>query len=146
MDHLRTEGQPPARAGRSLLDREFDLDSLAELRECVTAQAAEIGMADLDRTKFVLAAHEVAVNAVRHGGGQGRLRLWLDGRDLWCLVDDPGAGIPAAHRRGGERRRDSEDRLGGGVGLWLVRQICSEVRIGSGPGGGEVLLRYRLPG
>jgi anti-sigma regulatory factor (Ser/Thr protein kinase) len=145
MDHVRTENQSPPSPGRSLLDCEFDLASLAELRVSVTAQAAQSGLADMNQTKFVLAVHEVAVNAVRHGGGHGRLRLWRDDRDLWCLVSDHGPGIPAEHR-GGERRRDSADRLGSGVGLWLVRQVCSEVRIGSGPDGGEVLLRFRLPG
>ncbi|WP_430285336.1 ATP-binding protein, partial [Salmonella enterica] len=47
--------------------------------------------------------HEVITNAVRHGGGAGRIRLWRDGPQLHCQVIDSGAGIPA-ERRASTRR------------------------------------------
>ena len=38
----------------------------------------------------VVAAHELAANAVRHGAGRGRLRLRADGAFLYCQASDDG--------------------------------------------------------
>jgi serine/threonine-protein kinase RsbW len=125
-----------------LLDREFELRSLPALRKDLATCGAAIGLADLDLVKFVQAAYEVAVNAVRHGGGSGRTKVWRAGDDAWCRVTDHGTGMPEPRTAHAAR---PADRLGPGHGLWLVRQLCAEVRVSSGPHGTEVLLRYPLP-
>jgi anti-sigma regulatory factor (Ser/Thr protein kinase) len=60
---------------------------------------------------------------------------------VWCQITDRGPGF--RHRAGRPR---STDRLGPGHGLWLVRQLCAQVDVESGPHGTEVLLRYPLSG
>jgi serine/threonine-protein kinase RsbW len=128
-----------------LLERSLSRDVLPEVRQAVADCATASGLADLAATKFVLAVSEVTVNAVFHGGGQGRLWLWRSDESLWCQVTDRGAGIPARYRAG-RRYRSSGDRLGGGTGLWLAAHMCAEMRIGDGLlGGAVVLLRYELP-
>lgn len=82
--------------------------------------------------QFVLAANEVATNAIVHGGGHGRVRMWADDHELACLVSDAGPGLddvlagfdPPGH--GGV----------GGRGLWIARQLCERVRVGRAPEGG----------
>ena len=51
----------------------------------------------------VLAVHELAANAIRHGAGVGRLRVWNLVRELCCQVDDgdpPRSEGPARHPAG----------------------------------------------
>src|SRR5690349_8525768 len=77
-DPARTDpARPEAEPGPPvLLDLGFNDDNLYGVRAAVAAHVSEV--AD-DRTvdTVVLIAHELASNAVRHGGGAGRLRLWL---------------------------------------------------------------------
>jgi anti-sigma regulatory factor (Ser/Thr protein kinase) len=124
------------------MERSFDFASLTDLREEVVAYGLANGLADLRLTKFVLAVHEVMVNAVQHGGGRGRLELWRTTDDLWGRVTDTGPGIPKQYAAC-QPRRSKGDRIGGGYGLWLVCQFCAEVRIArAAAGGAEVVLRY----
>jgi anti-sigma regulatory factor (Ser/Thr protein kinase) len=44
----------------------------------------------------MLAVHELAANAVEHGGGTGRLRMSVTNRELICQVSDPGPPAPAS--------------------------------------------------
>ena len=46
-----------------------------------------------DEDRSTAYSSELATNAVRHGGGSGRLRLWTDDQVLVCEVSDTGAGI-----------------------------------------------------
>src|ERR1700760_5087985 len=62
-------GEPPA------LDQAFDGDSLYALRATVAAHGSQAGLSDGRTRDLVLAVHELAANAVRHGAGQGRLRM-----------------------------------------------------------------------
>jgi anti-sigma regulatory factor (Ser/Thr protein kinase) len=59
-----------------LLDMFFTAADLARLRRCLTDTARLGGLAEPRRSEFVLAVHEVTGNAVQHGGGRGRARLW----------------------------------------------------------------------
>src|SRR5215472_13447835 len=83
----------PSRSGAAEpaeLDREFNSASLAGLREAVLAFAAARGMSRGRATDVMLAVHELAANAVRHGPGHGRLRMRVTARTLRCEVSDPG--------------------------------------------------------
>src|SRR4051812_21276944 len=108
--------QLPAGAD-ALLSQPFDAGSLAQLRRAVNASGAESGLADLELSRFVLAVHEIATNAVRHGGGRGELRLWRHDQRLYCEIVDHGRGIPRANL--GSRRRPRPGHIGG-WGLWLA--------------------------
>src|SRR5216683_1269436 len=78
--------EPPA------LDQVFDGDSLYALRAAVAAHGLQAGLAEGRLGDLVLAVHELAANAVRHGGGRGRLQIWDTGGMLRCEVTDDGAG------------------------------------------------------
>lgn len=102
-----------------VLDRRFDSDGLFSLRSAVAAHAGDLA----DRSSaedMVLVAHELATNAVRHGGGQGRLRLWATDGRLWCEVSDRGPGLRDPVRVG---TAPPAPTMPGGRGLWIVRQM-----------------------
>ena len=60
----------------SVLDQWFDATSLSALRTSTQACAVQAGMPADRATDIVIALHELAANAVRHGAGSGRLRIW----------------------------------------------------------------------
>jgi serine/threonine-protein kinase RsbW len=130
-------GPAPANA---MLTRSFDLGSLRALRQAVVDCVGN-QLGDLARSEFVLAIHEIATNAVRHGGGTGELRLWQEDTSLCCEIVDYGKGIPRG-RLASHRPRPGHI---GGWGLWLARQICASVDIQTGADGTRVRLRYPLP-
>jgi serine/threonine-protein kinase RsbW len=104
-----------------MLAHDFDITGLVALRHEVTRIAERNGLTDPARYRFVVAVNEITTNAVRHGGGSGRIELWRSGDELHCRVTDRGTGIPAAVLR--DRSRPPMDALSG-RGLWLARQGC----------------------
>jgi len=76
------------------LDLPFAGDDLYLLRAAVAAHAGRLGVADDRIGHLVTVASELAANAIRHGGGAGRLRLWRDPTAVFCQVSDHGPGIP----------------------------------------------------
>src|SRR5580658_7633829 len=66
----------PGGGNPSVIDQVFDAGSLYALRSAVAAHAADAGLPEGRIEDLVLAVHELAANAVRHGAGQGRLRAW----------------------------------------------------------------------
>jgi anti-sigma regulatory factor (Ser/Thr protein kinase) len=121
---------PPVETPAILLDQGFDDDSLYRVRAAVAARVATLADRRTVDT-MVLIAHELASNAVRHGGGTGRLRLWVAGGELHCEVSDCGTGLPSPSRAGRSRPAPS---LSGGRGLWIARQF-SGLRISASPAG-----------
>src|SRR3989442_14315536 len=73
-----------------VLDQVFDGDSLYALRAAVAAHGLQAGLAEGRVGDLVLAVHELAANAVCHGAGRGRLRMWYAGGTLRCEVSDDG--------------------------------------------------------
>jgi anti-sigma regulatory factor (Ser/Thr protein kinase) len=61
------------------VDHWFDADGLYTLRAEVAAHASALGATGPQGETLVVVAGELATNAIRHGGGRGRLRLWRDG-------------------------------------------------------------------
>ena len=131
-------GAPPD--GTPTLDQPFDTDALFTLRSAVAAHAAGLG-AGRAVDDAVLVAHELASNAVRHGGGEGRLRLWRSHEGLVCEVSDSGTGLSDPHQAGTHRPSPA---VPGGRGLWIARQL-SEVRISTGPDGTTVTAVLPVP-
>jgi anti-sigma regulatory factor (Ser/Thr protein kinase) len=144
----RPNGRPQAaarlptnrRMTAPVLDQTFDRAGLLALRCAVSAYAAELG-AGPRVDDVVLIAHELSSNAVRHGGGTGRLRLWRDDCRLMCRVTDSGPGLPDAVTAGVEL---PTPQMPGGRGLWIVRRLAA-VRIDTGPGGTVITAAVPLP-
>jgi anti-sigma regulatory factor (Ser/Thr protein kinase) len=118
------------RVTRPVLDQTFDATNLVPLRSAVAAYATELG-AGARVDDVVLIAHELASNAVRHGGGRGRLRLWRDDHRVMCRVSDGGRGIASAALTETEL---PGPRSEGGRGLWIARRLAA-VRIDTGRNG-----------
>jgi anti-sigma regulatory factor (Ser/Thr protein kinase) len=105
-----------------ILEQDFDVGSLDMLRSAVGAHAAAAGLSGVRLYDVVSAAHELAANAVRHGAGQGQLRLWVGQGTLHCQVSDSGR-IPSD----GDRSVSWPARHG--HGLWVVGQVADQFSI-----------------
>jgi serine/threonine-protein kinase RsbW len=124
-----------------LLDTSFNGATIAAVRHEVRAAADRCHMTDDDLDDFLVAVNEVMTNAVRHGGGAGRLRLWRDGVIL-CEVIDQGQGFnPRPHLQ--HRPQPSAT---GGMGLWLARQTSHDLDIQSSPSGTTIKVSGLLDG
>jgi anti-sigma regulatory factor (Ser/Thr protein kinase) len=126
-----------------LLDQAFDGGSLYALRAAVSAHAAGAGLSALRVYDVVVAAHELAANAVRHGAGRGRLRLHSDGPLLYCQVSDDGPAAKNGNPRpgpGGTPAWPSQH----GHGLWLIAQVADWLSIDHGPAGTTVTARFTV--
>jgi anti-sigma regulatory factor (Ser/Thr protein kinase) len=124
-----------------VLDRAFVSGQLTALRSEVSSYAAELGASGDRLDDVVLLAHELCGNAVEHGGGAGRLRMWRDNHRLVCRVTDDGPGLDDVDRAGAALPSALSE---GGRGLWLARRIAT-VRIDSGPDGTIVTAEVPLP-
>jgi anti-sigma regulatory factor (Ser/Thr protein kinase) len=124
-----------------LLDIGFVAGQLYHLRQTVVARAQSGGAGPQTVESVLLIASELAVNAIRHGGGRGRLRLWRTADSIYCQVADSGPGIA-----------DPESAIadpdltgpGGKRGLWIVRMVADDLEIVSGPTGATVTTQVRL--
>src|SRR5271168_5559292 len=77
-----TEPAPSAAGDAPILQQAFDADSLYALRAAVAAHGLEAGLSPGRADDLVIAVHELAANAVRHGAGHGALRVWTTGHSL----------------------------------------------------------------
>ena len=132
---------PSADGHRLVFAAEFDAGTLPETRHQVSRAAGQCGMPHAQIDDFAIAVNEIMTNAVRHGGGCGKLRLWCDGQ-LLCEIADAGHGFPAtAHL---QRTSPPVPSPQGGMGLWLAQQVTAELAIRSGTAGSTVRLRAPL--
>jgi len=128
------DGESPA------LDQVFDGDSLYALRAAVAAHGSQAGLSEGRTRDLVLAVHELAANAVRHGAGQGRLRLWAARDAVRCEVTDEGTpGEPDGPDGADTARWRAEP----GHGLWLVRRIADSASVESGASGTVAAVTFR---
>ncbi|MFI7602322.1 ATP-binding protein [Actinoplanes sp. NPDC049681] len=95
---------------------------------------------EFHRYRFLLAVSEMMSNAVCHGGGSGRQRIWCTGGALLARISDHGRGIA-----GGTGPTEPRAGPGAGRGLWLAREVRAGVHVSTSPAGTSVLLRYLLP-
>jgi hypothetical protein len=148
----------PALAGTGnsapLLDLAFDLDNLPAIREGVQACAIQFGFSDDRATDMVLAIHELAANAIVHGGGAGRLRVWKLAGALRCEVDDgdlmrsvegrDGRNGSTGSHSGSARDSVSVNSLPcePGHGLSVVQYLADQTQSLSGPRGTSVMVIF----
>jgi anti-sigma regulatory factor (Ser/Thr protein kinase) len=122
--------------GARIREYPFDLDTLGIVRRIVGLEAAEAGIGPTRTEDFLVAVHELASNSIRHGGGEGLLRVWSEREAVVCEVRDDGRITDPLVGRvapGGERI--------GGWGLWLANQLCDLVQIRTGDDGTTIRVR-----
>lgn len=105
------------------------------------ALARSAGMAVERIRDLIIAVGERVANTYRHTGGSEVLSVWVAGDELICPVRDSGhIADPLAGRHppaaGGT----------GGLGLWVVHQLCDLLEIRTGPGDTRIRLHMRLNG
>jgi anti-sigma regulatory factor (Ser/Thr protein kinase) len=119
----------------------FGVGDLARVRSLVAEAARRAGLGVERREDLVVAVNELATNSVRHGGGAGVLRTWLEPGRLVCEVQD--AGVIPDPLAG---RTPPEPGGVGGRGLWLVYQLADLAQVRSGNEGTRVRLHAALDG
>lgn len=134
----RPSAPDPVQAGAPLAD--LADPSLAEARQAV--RDAERGLLSrADAEDFVLAVSEAVANAYRHGRPPLRMRLWRDVDRVVVAVSDAGQG-PRDPFAGLLPAGDGAD---GGLGLWIMHQVCDHVTMRRGPDGFTVRLTAGNP-
>jgi anti-sigma regulatory factor (Ser/Thr protein kinase) len=125
-----------------ILDLEFDDGMLGMLRAVVKARARQAGLIEARVEDVVLAVHELAANAVCHGAGAARLRMWKTAGTLLCQVAD--GDIPADTASDSSPESAISLPYRPGHGLWVVRQIASWIRVRSGSRGTRATVSFDL--
>lgn len=110
-------------------------DGLRQLRTEVLDSLVAERVPDARHGDIALAVHEIATNAILHGGGWSRVQISADGRSWCCDVEDGGPGLDDPEP-GTEEPGLSE----GGFGLWIARHACDEFCILPSRGGLHVRL------
>jgi anti-sigma regulatory factor (Ser/Thr protein kinase) len=113
----------------ALLSQEISAVTVTALRHAVAARVAAAGLSGSTAEDFVLAVHELVTNAVRHGGGSGRLELRMLADSLVCKVIDHGGtahGLPVQLPQVDEP---------GGRGLWLAHHLTQGLMLTRRPDG-----------
>jgi anti-sigma regulatory factor (Ser/Thr protein kinase) len=142
------------------LDLTFGSGSLGDVRAAVQEYADQAGMPADRVIDLVLVVHELVANAVRHGAGTGRLRIWSQPDGLRCEITDDG---PAARgtEAGHEKPRgdpepdpdldpDPDPDLANpwpyvnGHGLWVARKVADRMHVRSGPDGTRATVVFTL--
>src|SRR5579859_2475184 len=130
-----------------ILDQAFDAGSLYTLRAAVAAHATQAGLTPGRADDLVIAVHELAANAVRHGAGHGRLRIWRSDQALRCEITDD--GVPDAKdaenaENAAPEAQAPEWRTEPGHGLSLVRQVADHTSLSSGRDGTSATISFAL--
>ena len=130
-------GAPGGSAG-PILDLAFDSGSLSGLRAAVKAFADAAALPERRAQDVIIAVHELAANAVHHGAGAGRLRVWNLAGVLHCQVED------------GDLLASSDAPLYPlpilpGHGLWVARHVADQLRVLSGARGTCATVVFGLP-
>jgi anti-sigma regulatory factor (Ser/Thr protein kinase) len=107
--------------------------SVLAARRVFARAAAEAGFAPDRVDELTLAVNEVLTNALLHGGGTARLRVWAAaGTGLTCAVDDTGPGVDDALLGFVPPATDAT----GGYGIWMARRLFERSELLRSPTGG----------
>ena len=137
-------GRPPGSGTPdvSRVDQPFDRDGLYALRATLAAHATRYGAPAALVDRLLIVGSELAANAVRHGGGRGRLRLSRRDARLHCQVIDNGPGFADTHLG----YAVPAPMAAGGRGLWICRQLSDELVITNREPGATVTAILHLVG
>ena len=116
--------QPLSEPPPDALKRDFEVDGLGRLRRWVAEQASASGLDAERAADLVLAINELTSNTLKHADTHGVLRFWKAAGEVIFQIEDSGhITDPLVGRR---RRQASGD---GGLGLWMVNQLCDLVEV-----------------
>lgn len=118
----------PAPADCALIH--FGGSDLGAVRDQVSRWAEDAGLGRDRRRSLTSAVAEVAANSVRHGGGRGELRTWIQPNALICQISDRGQLDDLLVGRRAPATDEEECR-----GLWLANQVSDLVQVRSTPNG-----------
>ena len=128
----RNPGAAPATPAGELFTRGFTGADVTPLRHDLRRHAEAAGLHDDALDDFVAAVNELVTNAVRHGGGQGTVRLTFDADTLIADISDRGTGfdgdLPVS---AGPPPAD----IPGGRGILLARLLTDTLMISNSPDG-----------
>jgi anti-sigma regulatory factor (Ser/Thr protein kinase) len=129
----RRDSAPLMRPEQTAVHRtDFAIATLGEVRSLVARSADAAGVPPRQIPDLLVAMNEVTANAVRHGGGRGRLRTWYEPEFVVFEVDDDGTQEPSP--LAGHIRPDASHPRAGGMGLWMARQLTDMLEVRHGPG------------
>jgi anti-sigma regulatory factor (Ser/Thr protein kinase) len=116
-----------------VLRGDFGRRDVPAVRRTVRAYARSCALGTERVENLELAASELASNCIQHGGGSGSVAMWQEPDAVVVEFSCPGRLTdPLAGRR-------RPDPLGhGGMGLYLVQQLCDLVQTRTGPTGTTV--------
>ena len=90
-----------------------------------------------DVDAVLLVVHEAIVNAHSHAGGARQVRVTFDGPTLSVELSDEGPGFEVP-----EEPPMPDPKAERGRGLWLMRQMASEVEVRRDPSGALLHLTF----
>lgn len=124
---------PLPQPGEVVLRGSYGADDLRPTRRTVASFARSCGLSAEQSDALELAASELVVNSIRHGGGGGTVAMWRSTEAAVVEFSDHGRiSDPLVGRR------DPGTDRAGGRGLYLVNQLCDLVQVRSGPWGTTV--------
>jgi serine/threonine-protein kinase RsbW len=128
-------------AEECLLVVAFDAAHLGEVRTQVRRLLTAAGLSEPQTEDFLVAVNETMTNAVTHGAGRGKIRLWRNGHVV-CEVTDRGQGLPQVP----DRRPPAPPGpiQPGGRGLWLAQELTDSMDVDSSPEGTRIRLGKTL--
>lgn len=131
---------PLGRPGHSVPVMDFaDIDDLPRLREFVGRHAGAAGLVHDRSIDLQMAANEIATNTIRHAGGPGEARVWVDAGHVICEITDTG------HIKDLQAGRFAPPLTSeAGRGLLVINYLCDLVRSYSTPGRTVIQMHMRL--
>lgn len=132
-DQLLRRMTPPARALPDLRTIGSATDP-EQVRERLAPELAAAKVREAKRVEMLIAATEIATNAIRHGRGIHDIRVGVARGRFVCEITDRGPGFvdPAAGYLA--------PRTGQGSGLWVARQLTWRIEFLRSPTGFTVRL------
>jgi anti-sigma regulatory factor (Ser/Thr protein kinase) len=128
---------PQSEAIEPVSEHFFDGD-LHALREAVADDPLLGGLPKARQSDLVFAVNEAATNAIKHGDGHCRARIW---REYDAVVSEVATATQISDPMAG-CVRPSVEALDG-RGLWLINQLCDLVELRSGEAGTTVRMHLR---
>ncbi len=121
-------GGRSAPAGRMTVHIEAGAAQLSGLRQVTRTYLRQRGVDGHAAADVVLAVHEAAVNAVRHGEGPVEVQIVVADGEIATTVSDEGPGIdPRMLSRACPGLEEH------GRGLYLMRRLMDDVAVVEGP-------------